>query len=229
MLAFDRSFIDRPSLLSGLSGGDFQAPAAVIGVDEVGRGCLAGPVVAAAVLLPEIKPGTALSRKLRRLDDSKKLSAADREELSAIIRACAVCAVSESSVDEIDTLNILNASLLAMRRACAQLDDVPPSVVLVDGNRPIPDLPDLQITVVKGDSQSASIAAASVIAKVYRDALMCRLAADYPEYAWTDNKGYGSPAHLRAIERAGLTPWHRRSFSTGSTGAAGSSSGSQAD
>jgi ribonuclease HII len=226
MLAFDRSFIDRPSLFSGLMGGEFQAPSAVIGVDEVGRGCLAGPVVAAAVLLPEIKPGTALSRKLRRLDDSKKLSPADREELSAIIHACSVCAVS---VDEIDTMNILNASLLAMKRAHARLDGVPPAVVLVDGNRPIPDLPDLQFTVVKGDSQSASIAAASVIAKVYRDALMCRLSADYPEYAWTDNKGYGSPAHLRAIARAGLTPWHRRSFSIGSASAAGPSSGSQAD
>lgn len=189
------------------------APArAVIGIDEVGRGCLAGPVVAAAVLLPDIKPGSALERGLGALDDSKSLKPALREELAALLREKAIVALGEASVEEIDTLNILNASLLAMRRARQALMALPPAIVLVDGNRPIPGLADRQRPVVKGDTLSAAIAAASVAAKVYRDAIMMRLSSDYPDYDWHRNKGYPSPAHRQAIRLRGLSPWHRRSF-----------------
>jgi ribonuclease HII len=187
-------------------------PQTVIGLDEVGRGCLAGPVVAAAVSLPSIEPRSALSQQLHELRDSKQLSAKQRKELSLVIHQHAACAIAEASVDEIDQLNILQASLLAMKRARQSLKVIPKAVLLIDGNMSVPGLSDPQITVVKGDSLSAAIAAASIIAKVYRDELMIRLSALFPQYGWAQNKGYGSLDHRQAIATCGLTPWHRKSF-----------------
>lgn len=185
---------------------------AVVGVDEVGRGCLAGPVVAAAVHLPEIDRKSELAASLVRLNDSKLLSQGQREKLSACIKSCAVYAIAEASVAEIDEINILHASLLAMKRARQSLQLAPFAVLLVDGNKKIPGLSDRQITVVKGDSKSASIAAASIIAKVHRDELMRKLSESYPDYGWHENKGYGSEHHRMAIRDFGITEWHRRSF-----------------
>lgn len=198
--------------LAGIDAGEEQSVPAIIGIDEVGRGCLAGPVVAAAVLLPEIDPASKLAETLSRLNDSKALSPEERTVIGAIVKQVAVCAIAEASVEEIDEINILQASLLAMKRARQALLAVSPAVLLVDGNKKIPGLKDRQIPLVKGDSQSASIAAASVIAKVYRDALMCRLAESFPHYRWEQNKGYGSTRHRQAIKQHGLTVWHRRSF-----------------
>lgn len=187
-------------------------PEAIIGIDEVGRGCLAGPVVAAAVCLPPIKPRTKLSRQLARLRDSKQLSAREREELATVIQEVSAYAICQASVEEIDELNILHASLLAMKRARQAIKAVPQAVLLIDGNMSIAGLSDPQITIIKGDSQSGAIAAASVIAKVFRDALMCRLAQFFPQYCWQQNKGYGSQEHRQAIKLYGTTPWHRKSF-----------------
>lgn len=189
----------------------------IIGVDEVGRGCLAGPVVAAAVILPLADGSADLPVCLADLDDSKKLTGQMRERLFAVIEKVAVCAVAEASPEEIDSINILNASLLAMNRAVlAVLEkapaDIDTSLALVDGNRKIKTDSFKQMTVVKGDSRSASIAAASVAAKVYRDRLMTELARQYPQYLWEKNKGYPSAAHRRAIGEHGTTPWHRLSF-----------------
>jgi len=217
LLDFDRDIErvvndSRQLSIQQLTGSSVDQGLAIVGVDEVGRGCLAGPVVAAAVLLPEISSHSDLARSLARLDDSKVMAPHEREEISAILQTVAVCAVGESSVEEIDQINILQASLLAMKRARKKLELASPVVLLVDGNKKIPGLPDRQMTVVKGDSRSASIAAASVIAKVYRDALMRRLSESYPQYLWHENKGYGSGVHRQAIREHGLTPWHRRSF-----------------
>ncbi|MBU6450267.1 MAG: ribonuclease HII [Cyanobacteria bacterium REEB67] len=192
----------------------------VIGVDEVGRGCLAGPVVAAAVILPAAlyaAPRSALARKLAKLDDSKLIPQPLREELQAVIASCAHYSVAEASVAEIDDINILNASLLAMKRAVYALlatiaVDHHEVLVLVDGNRNIKDFVPRQKTVIQGDSKSASIAAASVMAKVYRDQLMRDLSSQFPHYLWQQNKGYGSKAHRSAILEHGITPWHRQSF-----------------
>lgn len=178
--------------------------ARVAGVDEVGRGPLCGPVTAAAVVLdPRRIPAG--------LNDSKKLSARRRAELAAQIAASADWSVAHASVEEIDTLNILNASHLAMCRAIAGLK-TPPDHVLVDGNR----LPKaLQISaeaVVKGDALSLSIAAASILAKQARDALMVDLAQQYPGYGWEKNAGYPTKDHLQALLDFGVTPVHRRSF-----------------
>jgi ribonuclease HII len=188
-------------------------PGVVVGIDEVGRGCLAGPVVAAAVCLPEITPRSKLSRELNRLNDSKKVTALAREALAAIIHECGICAVAEASVEEINNFNILRASLLAMKRARrALMKMVPEAVLLIDGNQPIPGLSDPQIPVVKGDGRSASIAAASVIAKVYRDALMTKLGLSYEAYGFARNKGYGSAEHCHALKLYGPTPHHRTTF-----------------
>ncbi|MBX9694680.1 MAG: ribonuclease HII [Cyanobacteria bacterium] len=189
----------------------------VIGVDEVGRGCLAGPVVACAVILPSPLLGSELYHELAELNDSKMLSESVRNALSASIRQNALWAVAEASIEEIDTINILWASLLAMRRAVATLTKKQSlkrgnCLVLVDGNRPIKSLSIKQLPVIKGDSTSASIAAASVVAKVYRDELMTKLSAEYPAYGWESNKGYGSKVHRDAIVEFGMTPLHRRSF-----------------
>ncbi len=181
-----------------------QVGAPVCGVDEVGRGPLAGPVVAAAVILDPANAPVGIR-------DSKKLSARRRETLAKTIREGAVAwSVAEASVEEIDRLNILQATMLAMTRAVEALDPKP-QAALIDGNRS----PDLMIpsrTVVKGDALSLSIAAASILAKVHRDQLMQDLAQDYPDYGWAQNAGYGVPYHLEALRLVGVTPHHRRSF-----------------
>ncbi len=187
----------------------------VIGLDEAGRGPWAGPVVAAAAWLDPAGLDPALSEGL---DDSKKLSARRRNDLFDILSdpagAGARVAVGEASVEEIDDLNILQASLLAMQRAAAALAaalNSAPQAALVDGNK----LPQLAIearAVVKGDSLSLSIAAASVVAKVTRDRAMAALARDYPGYGWERNQGYGTAEHRAGIARLGVTPLHRRSF-----------------
>jgi len=178
----------------------------VAGVDEVGRGPLAGPVIAAAVILPRN-----LSRALvREIDDSKKVPAPVRERLDGEIRACAVVAIGESSVGEIDSINILQAALLAMRRAVAALS-VAPDLALIDGNIS-PSLPMPCQLVVGGDGIHLSIAAASIVAKVARDRLMAALAEHHPEYGWSTNVGYGTPEHCNALKKFGPTPHHRTSF-----------------
>ncbi len=176
----------------------------VAGVDEVGRGPLAGPVVAAAVILDP-------ARFIVGLADSKKLSEARREALAPIIREQALAwALGRAEVEEIDAINILQASLLAMRRAVLALS-VAPEFALIDGNR-CPDLPCPAEAVVKGDSRVAAISAASIIAKVARDQEMVALDAIYPGYGLAGHKGYPSPAHLAALSEFGITPIHRRSF-----------------
>jgi len=189
----------------------------LIGTDEVGRGCLAGPVVAAAVMLPDIDESSELAESLCELNDSKKLTASQRERLSFIIQEVAVCAIEQASVPEIDDINILHASLLAMRRAMnkvkALIPDLLPTLILVDGNKAMKDVEHLQTPVIQGDSSSASIAAASIIAKVYRDKLMLELSQVHPEYHWHQNKGYGSKSHRDALRQLGMTSHHRRVFS----------------
>ncbi len=179
------------------------------GVDEVGRGCLFGPVVAAAVILP-----TSAIAGLRGegLTDSKKLSAEQRDRLDILIRDQATdWALGISSVAEIDRINILQASLLAMTRALQKLEPQP-LACLVDGNRLIPKLPYPQRTVVGGDALEPAIAAASIIAKVWRDRLIIRLGDRYPGYGFERHKGYGTKQHRQAIADLGLTPLHRLSF-----------------
>jgi ribonuclease HII len=179
----------------------------VCGIDEVGRGPLAGPVVAAAVILDRAK----MPRSLRKLiDDSKKLTAEEREEYAVALRCCATIALGAAAVAEIDRINILRASLLAMRRAVAALP-AEPTAALVDGNQ-APALPCPVHTVVGGDGLSLTIAAASIVAKVARDRLMRRLALRYEGYGWETNVGYATAEHRAAIVRLGLTPHHRLSF-----------------
>lgn len=176
----------------------------VAGVDEAGVGPLAGPVVAAAVVLP---PGL----RLAEVDDSKRLSAAQRDHAAARIRREAVCyAVAQATPEEIDRLNIATASVLAMRRAVAQLDP-PPDHVLVDYRR-IPDLECPQTSLVKGDQRSQSIAAASILAKTVRDAIMAELDQEFPGYGFGRHKGYPTVRHYEALDRLGPSPVHRRSF-----------------
>ncbi|WP_412060996.1 ribonuclease HII [Rubrivirga sp. IMCC45206] len=179
--------------------------AVVAGLDEAGRGCLAGPVVAAAVVLPA-------DAHLPGLDDSKKLTPAAREALVPLIhREALAVGVGTCSPAEIDELNILWASMEAMRRAALALAPAP-DVLLVDGNRAIPNAPCPQETVVKGDAKSLSIAAASVVAKVTRDAQMVALHRDFPVYGWDGHKGYPTAAHYAALAAHGPSPHHRRSF-----------------
>ena len=183
----------------------WDAPGLIAGVDEAGRGPLAGPVVAAAVILDELNPIVGLA-------DSKKLTALRRERLYDEIRAKALCcSIAEASVEEIDSLNILNATLLAMRRAVEGLR-LKPHKVLVDGNR-LPVLDVLAEAIVKGDSKVPAISAASILAKVHRDRWCLQLHAQYPEYGFDRHKGYGTQAHLQALRTHGATPWHRQSFS----------------
>jgi ribonuclease HII len=181
-----------------------QGRACVAGVDEVGMGPLAGPVIAAAVVLP-------LGVRLVGLDDSKRLRPDVRERLEREIRASALdCALGVVEPDEIDRLNIYRAGQLAMRRAIAALC-APPDAVVVDGRR-VPELTCHQVAVVGGDARVASIAAASVIAKVHRDALMRELDRAHPGYGFARHVGYGTPEHLEALSRLGPSPIHRRSF-----------------
>ena len=177
----------------------------VAGLDEAGRGCLAGPVVAAAVVLPP-------EADLPGLDDSKRLTADAREALVPVIRGQALAVgVAACSPAEIDELNILWASMEAMRRAAASLA-LAPDVLLVDGNREVPDAPCPQEAVVKGDARSLSIAAASVVAKVARDRRMVELDAAFPVYGWAGHKGYPTAAHYAALAEHGPSRHHRRSF-----------------
>lgn len=176
----------------------------IAGVDEVGRGPLAGPVTAAAVVL---SPGH-IPDGLR---DSKALTAKRRAALADEIMTCAQVSIAHASVEEIDRLNILQATYLAMRRALAGLPAAPDHA-LIDGNRLPPDLPCGADCVVKGDARCLSIAAASIVAKVARDAIMVDLAQQHPGYGWETNAGYGSKAHLEALRNLGVTPHHRRSF-----------------
>ncbi len=182
----------------------------VAGVDEVGRGPLAGPVLAAAVVFPRGLP----PRLARLLDDSKKLTAGARQTaLDALLASGqAEIGVGAASVAEIDRVNILHATMLAMRRAVLRLPRVP-DLALVDGNRP-PDLPCPVRCCVGGDGTSLSIAAASIVAKVIRDRAMARLAARHPHYGWHENAGYGTAAHRAALYRHGPTVHHRAAFGT---------------
>jgi len=179
-------------------------PLGLCGVDEAGRGPLAGPVTAAAVMLDPERP-------IDGLRDSKKLSAAARERLADEIRECAVAwCVAEASVEEIDQLNILHATLLAMQRAVAGLGRAPDDV-WVDGNR-CPNWAWRSQAVVKGDDKVAAIAAASILAKTARDQFMCRLHDEFPAYGFAQHMGYGTAAHLAALQAHGACPQHRKSF-----------------
>ena len=178
----------------------------VCGVDEVGRGPLAGPVVACAVCLPVDMP-----RKVtRRLKDSKQIEREEREELSAILREMVSFCVGQADVEEIDRINILRASHLAMLRAYEGLPSRP-GYALVDGNQ-APNLPCPITCIIGGDAISLSIAAASIIAKVARDQIMRELAVTHPVYGWETNVGYSTRGHLTALKAHGPTPYHRRSF-----------------
>ncbi len=176
----------------------------IAGVDEAGRGPLAGPVTAAAVVLhPERLP--------EGLDDSKALTPKKREMLFEVLIATAEVSIAHASVAEIDELNILRASHLAMRRAVAGLA-LPPEHVLIDGNMLPGDLGCTAEAIVKGDALCLSIAAASIAAKVARDRVMAQLAAECPGYGWETNQGYGSKSHIAALQDIGASPHHRRSF-----------------
>lgn len=182
----------------------FDVIGLIAGVDEAGRGPLAGPVVAAAVILDELKP-------IRGLKDSKLLTPATRDRLYDEIRAKALCcSVAEASVEEIDTLNILHATMLAMRRAVEGLR-LKPGKVLVDGNR----LPVLKVAaeaIVKGDAKVKAISAASILAKVHRDRLCLALHEEHPQYGFDGHKGYATAEHLAALKAHGACVHHRRSF-----------------
>lgn len=182
----------------------WDVPGLMAGVDEAGRGPLAGPVVAAAVILNDLRP-------IKGLADSKTLTALQRERLNDQILANALCcSVAQASVEEIDSINILQATMLAMRRAVEGLR-LRPVKVLVDGNR-LPTLDMLAEAIVKGDSLVQAISAASIVAKVYRDKLCASLHLDYPHYGFAGHKGYGTPEHLQALQQHGACVHHRRSF-----------------
>ncbi len=193
-----------PKSLLELLGPEWDRPGLVAGVDEAGRGPLAGPVVAAAVILDDRQPIAGLA-------DSKVLSPRKRERLFDEIRAKALaCCIAEASVEEIDRLNILQASLLAMRRAVEGLRLVPRRV-LVDGNQlPVLNMP--AAAIVSGDAKVPAISAASILAKVYRDRLCLALDRDYPDYGFAAHKGYPTAAHLAALRQHGACPVHRRSY-----------------
>ena len=190
----------------------------IAGVDEVGRGALFGPVVAAAVIVPQ----AAITHLTQAgVTDSKKLTAKKRQQLSQHIRQLTPHAVGMASVYEIDKINILQASLLAMRRSISRLSPQP-ELCLVDGNQRIPQLPIAQKTVVKGDQHELAIAAASIIAKVWRDELIIRLDRRYPGYDLASNKGYGSAKHRAGIASQGICRQHRTSFRSCQVGTQGS-------
>ncbi len=194
----------RKSFRLELLGPEWARPGLVAGVDEAGRGPLAGPVVAAAVILDELAPIAGLA-------DSKVLTALRREKLFDQIKARALCiCIASASVEEIDRLNILQATLLAMQRAVQGLRLLPQRVV-VDGNH-VPLLPMPVAAIVKGDARVAAISAASILAKVQRDRLCLDLHREFPDYGFAGHKGYPTPAHLAALRRHGACAAHRRSF-----------------
>ncbi len=179
----------------------FKMP--IAGVDEVGRGPLAGPVVAAAVIMNK-------NNIPRYINDSKQLSKKIRYELCEEIKNNSTYSIAKASVEEIDKINILQASLLAMKRAILGLKKIP-TTVLIDGKF-LPKINFKMHSIIKGDSKSLSIAAASIIAKVHRDNIMKEFASKYPEYLWEKNSGYGTKEHLFAIKKHGITPIHRKTF-----------------
>ena len=182
----------------------FDVPGLVAGVDEAGRGPLAGPVVAAAVILDDLQP-------IKGLNDSKLLTWRARDRLYDEIHAKALCfCIAEASVGEIDEFNILQATMLAMRRAVEGLR-LKPAKVLVDGNR-LPQLDVLAEAIVRGDARVKAISAASILAKVHRDRLCEQLHVEFPHYGFAGHKGYGTPEHLEALLRHGACVHHRRSF-----------------
>ena len=182
----------------------WHAPGLIAGVDEAGRGPLAGPVVAAAVILDDERP-------IAGVDDSKRLSAKQRERLFDVIMGQALCvSIGQASAAEVDAINVLQATLLAMRRAVEGLR-LTPIKVLVDGNQ-LPRLPMLAEAVVGGDGRVACIAAASIVAKVTRDRLMTELDQTLPGYGFAQHKGYGTAQHMQALKRLGASAQHRRSF-----------------
>lgn len=175
------------------------------GVDEVGRGSLIGPVFAAAVILNK-----SINKKI--LNDSKKLTKNKREQLNRYIKENSIWAVGRASTKEIEKMNILHASLLAMKRAILKLNKKP-SLVLIDGNQ-LPDLKNYKLQyVIKGDQKIPSISAASIIAKVSRDKFISKLSKQFDSYGWDSNSGYGTKEHLRAIKKHGITKYHRKTFS----------------
>lgn len=180
----------------------------VAGIDEAGRGPWAGPVVAAAVVLHQSKMPDELRFGIK---DSKVISSAKREHLFSLLRLCAEIGVGRAEVTEIDDTNILSATFMAMKRALQALS-VSVDIALVDGNQ-APNLPCKVETLVKGDSLSLSIAAASIVAKVHRDREMAMLAKTFPGYGWEKNAGYGTKEHREALARIGVTPHHRKTFS----------------
>ena len=177
---------------------------AIAGVDEVGRGSIAGPVTAAAVILNPQKIPTGLN-------DSKKLNLKNREKIFQLIQDTCTFCVAHSSVEEIDQINILQAALLSMKRAILGLR-IKPDFVLIDGNKNPEGLESNFETIIKGDSKSLSIAAASIVAKITRDRIMSRLDEEFPGYNWSQNAGYPTKMHKSAILDIGITPYHRRSF-----------------
>ena len=182
----------------------WHAPGLIAGVDEAGRGPLAGPVVAAAVILDDERP-------IAGVDDSKRLSAKQRQRLFDVIMGQALCvSIGQASAAEVDAINVLQATLLAMRRAVEGLR-LAPIKVLVDGNQ-LPRLPMLAEAVVGGDGRVACIAAASIVAKVTRDRLMTELDQTLPGYGFAQHKGYGTAQHMQALKRLGASAQHRRSF-----------------
>lgn len=186
-----------------------STPGLIAGIDEVGRGALFGPVVAASVILPACALPKLIAFDIK---DSKKLSSSRRTWLAQQICELATdWKIGFAATAEIDQMNILQATLLAMKRAVLKLK-VQPVLCLVDGNQPIKDLLVPQQTIVKGDERSLNIAAASIVAKVWRDDLVMRLASKYPSYHLEDNKGYGSQKHLVALQKYGPSPLHRQSF-----------------
>ena len=181
----------------------------IAGIDEAGRGPWAGPVVAGAVIFPQLKIPEPLAEKL---DDSKKLSAAKREELFNDLHTCgALIGCGSASVEEIDRLNILQATFLAMRRAVSAFPALP-SFAIIDGNKVPPGLPCPAQALIKGDALSLSVAAASIIAKVTRDRLMADLAKEFPYYGWEKNAGYGTKAHQNGLAEHGICVHHRKSY-----------------
>jgi ribonuclease HII len=183
-----------------------EAGCLVAGIDEAGRGPIAGPVVAAAVILP-------VRGIPRGIDDSKAMTAAEREKVMAKIERSSIVGVGVASVHEIDQINILQASLLAMRRAVMAMP-VSPRAILVDGNKLPHHLPCPARAIIDGDALSRSVAAASIVAKVVRDRIMDALAQSYPGFGWEHNRGYSTPDHKDALNRLGVTPHHRRTFAS---------------
>ena len=181
----------------------------LIGTDEAGRGPGAGPVFAAAVYI------TSYDERLEKLNDSKQLSEKVREELFDVIKENSIYSIYQGSVEEIEKLNILRTSLLSMNRSCSDVISKLNSnnvIVLVDGNKLIPNFKYEQKFVIKGDAKSASIAAASILAKVSRDRFMKELDKEFPQYCWGENKGYMTKSHLVAVDKYGLCKWHRKKF-----------------